>query len=614
MANNNKRLVLEVDADQIDLRKMLKKDFLELSMKAISSANPNVNGSWFTKESMERSLGTFVNKPVLGYFKNDDFVSHNGEWVYDPETDSDYFDTSNGERILGLIRESDERKIEQGSDGLWWVSFTCALWTQYSFKQVKKLIKDARRAKREGGPAKNVSVEVDILDYEDLPNGVMKINEFNLIGVTILGSRNGVKVQPGIKDAGLSVVDVMGRELYAKQEKALRAAYEALDDTAVKKEETQMDNENKTPAVDENTVAAESAVQGEPLNTASATFEGCDGQEPENGDEKKEDECGTKASHSDDGAVCPDCGKNPCECEADTNCKASAEEGKACESKEECSEDDKGSEDDGACAAKCAADDEKGDEKKPESECGHMEETPKTSDFDCPCEGEEKRDPITDVAWLIDHCAWNIADLQESIEYYSGSNEEHKDYIVSVLNRILDRQKASEKELAALLAKIADGVSPEDYACEEKLCKYSNIAEVSEKFEALENDYNALQKSFDETTEKLQSAEKRVADYEHAEFMRDARAMISSANLSEELTKQFEKDCEESKISSLDDLKVKIAVNVFDAMRGNESKSASFGLATPVDTPDVDSFKETKTSGKNKSKNPWDALNNYLHS
>ena len=237
MANNNKRLVLEVDADQIDLRKMLKKDFLELSMKAISSANPNVNGSWFTKESMERSLGTFVNKPVLGYFKNDDFVSHNGEWVYDPETDSDYFDTSNGERILGLIRESDERKIEQGSDGLWWVSFTCALWTQYSFKQVKKLIKDARRAKREGGPAKNVSVEVDILDYEDLPNGVMKINEFNLIGVTILGSRNGVKVQPGIKDAGLSVVDVMGRELYAKQEKALRAAYEALDDTAVKKED-----------------------------------------------------------------------------------------------------------------------------------------------------------------------------------------------------------------------------------------------------------------------------------------------------------------------------------------------------------------------------------------
>ena len=105
MANNNKRLVLEVDADQIDLRKMLKKDFLELSMKAISSANPNVNGSWFTKESMERSLGTFVNKPVLGYFKNDDFVSHNGEWVYDPETDSDYFDTSNGERILGERRK-----------------------------------------------------------------------------------------------------------------------------------------------------------------------------------------------------------------------------------------------------------------------------------------------------------------------------------------------------------------------------------------------------------------------------------------------------------------------------------------------------------------------------
>ena len=49
-----------------------------------------------------------------------------------------------------------------------------------------------------------------------LPNGVMKINDFNLVGVTILGSRNGVPVEPGIENAELSVVDVMGREIYAR--------------------------------------------------------------------------------------------------------------------------------------------------------------------------------------------------------------------------------------------------------------------------------------------------------------------------------------------------------------------------------------------------------------
>ena len=48
MLNDGKKLVFDVDAEQIKVKKLLKKDFLELSMKAISSANPNRNMSWFT--------------------------------------------------------------------------------------------------------------------------------------------------------------------------------------------------------------------------------------------------------------------------------------------------------------------------------------------------------------------------------------------------------------------------------------------------------------------------------------------------------------------------------------------------------------------------------------
>ena len=103
------RLLLEVDASSIDVRQLLQKDFLELSMRAISSANPNRNNSWFTPESMVAALPSFINKPILGYFENGDFVSHNGEWGYDSETELDYWDTlgNKGERVLGLIRESD---------------------------------------------------------------------------------------------------------------------------------------------------------------------------------------------------------------------------------------------------------------------------------------------------------------------------------------------------------------------------------------------------------------------------------------------------------------------------------------------------------------------------
>lgn len=64
-----------------------------------------------------------------------------------------------------------------------------------------------------------------------MDNGVMKINKFNLAGVTILGSRNGVKVEPGIEDAGVSVIDIMGKDFFEKQTSALRLAYEKLNNT-----------------------------------------------------------------------------------------------------------------------------------------------------------------------------------------------------------------------------------------------------------------------------------------------------------------------------------------------------------------------------------------------
>ena len=84
------KLSFAVDASQIDIKPILRKEFLELSMRAISTANPNRNNSWFTEDSLERSKETFINKPILGYFENGDFVSHNGDWSYDSETAMEY--------------------------------------------------------------------------------------------------------------------------------------------------------------------------------------------------------------------------------------------------------------------------------------------------------------------------------------------------------------------------------------------------------------------------------------------------------------------------------------------------------------------------------------------
>ena len=41
----NEKLSFAIDADSIEIRPLLNKDFLELSMKVISTANPNRNNS-----------------------------------------------------------------------------------------------------------------------------------------------------------------------------------------------------------------------------------------------------------------------------------------------------------------------------------------------------------------------------------------------------------------------------------------------------------------------------------------------------------------------------------------------------------------------------------------
>ena len=272
-----KKMFLEADPNQVEIKKLLGKDFLELSMRTVSSANPNRNGSWFTKEAQEKALASYDNKPILAYFENGDFVSHNGEWKNDPNTGMDFWDTliTKGERPIGTIREKDRKEVVlDEATGLYWTEITCILWTQYSYRQVLRLIKDAQEAAKNGGPTKSISVEVDITDYEELPDGVLKINDYVLQGITILGSRNGKKVEPGIAGAQLTVLDVVSSELYARQNHALMQAYEALDAVLQNKEEKSMD---PTMKLDENGNPIE---ETKPADQTTAAFESGE-QKPE---------------------------------------------------------------------------------------------------------------------------------------------------------------------------------------------------------------------------------------------------------------------------------------------------------------------------------------------
>lgn len=218
----------ELDSNQIRIRDILNdKNFLEIEIFAISDANPNRNRSHFTLESMQKGLESFNDKPILGFFnKQGDFESHNGRVAYDPEEQVDYWDNSNGEQILGFIRQTDRKEIVE-RDGLHWICCTAMIYTQYNYKQVKKLLKDRK---------KKVSVEIAVLDSE-MVDGIEYIKEFDLKGITILGSCNGIQVKEGIEGAGLSILEVFDAARFSGQKQTIIQAYSQLEDDEKNKED-----------------------------------------------------------------------------------------------------------------------------------------------------------------------------------------------------------------------------------------------------------------------------------------------------------------------------------------------------------------------------------------
>ena len=211
-------LQFDLSSKQIKFKDILSKEFVELEVWAISDADPNRNNSHFTYESLKKAVenGSMKNKPIVGFFENNNFTTHEGHADYDLELDKKFWNTERGERILGWIRESDPVELVE-KDGLHWVKFRCILCTTYCYAQVKRLLKDRR---------KKVSVEITVHKSDMRDDGVLDILDFTLNGTTILGSKNGKEVLEGIPGAHLSILENLDTEALMAQKTALSFAYE----------------------------------------------------------------------------------------------------------------------------------------------------------------------------------------------------------------------------------------------------------------------------------------------------------------------------------------------------------------------------------------------------
>ena len=218
----NKILKFELNPESVKIKKILRKDFLEVEMKAISTAYPNRNNSHFTRESLVKAIPTVYNKPLLGSFSvdDDDFRQHNSELKYDSELGDLYYDytDSTSETPIGLIRSEDKVVVRDDEDtGESWLCFTASIWVKYNYKQVKSLLKSKNGKKK-------VSVEIEVVDsYED-EKGIEVIKEFVFDGVTILGQ----SITEGIAGAEMSILDMVSSSLFQKKQKCLCYAYDSL--------------------------------------------------------------------------------------------------------------------------------------------------------------------------------------------------------------------------------------------------------------------------------------------------------------------------------------------------------------------------------------------------
>lgn len=157
----------------------------------------NTNRFEVSNEVMESALGTFLNRPILGFihevdgkpqfYRHNHYQDENGETVYE-------------EYPIGIIPESGNPHLEHDDEAnVDRVVVNGLLFEEYS-KAVEIL-------KREG--TCDVSVEMAIKKMAfDAKRKILVVDDFSFNGVTILGvDDNGKKIEPGMAGSNIQLTD-----------------------------------------------------------------------------------------------------------------------------------------------------------------------------------------------------------------------------------------------------------------------------------------------------------------------------------------------------------------------------------------------------------------------
>lgn len=569
-------LRFDLSPNQMKFKNILNKEFIELEIWAISDINPNRNNSHFTLESIENAKGNVKNKPIVGFFENNDFTTHEGKADYDSEYKKQFWNTERGERILGWVRESDPVEIVE-KDGLHWLKFRCILCTTYCYRQVKKLLKDRK---------KKVSVEVTVHKSEII-NGIEYIYDFTLNGVAILGSKNGKAVMEGIPGAHLSVLeDLDNDDAIQEQRRVLSFAYQQIDgandgnmiadnddsigDKNIKKEVDQADmNTIDVNQVEETMVVDETSVVDEVAPVETDALLSTD-------DENKD----VALSCEDNNMTCED---------ADSDIDEDPKD------PEDDKDEDKSDDD-----ADDKSDDDDSDDDDNDSDDEDKDEDPSAEEIPAGCEevATENVD-VVEVAPGVNVIVEDGDPVNEGDDSLSMTTEDigvpQCEEPPVVTEDCGKPTKEAEVDVVIADDEGKEVVNVDDGCCgdgfEEKYkeleAKYAELeCKLAEK-DAKIAEYEAKYANYDEVCTKLYEAEAKIKDRFYSDLKLFAQGLMASEHINKEYQDDILNKCSTGHYSCEDDVKKDIAIAIYSS---RPVKTKMFSTSIPV----IEEVKENK--------------------
>lgn len=172
------------------------RQFATLHIKTFASGLSK-NGTYVSEETLRSTAHTILEKPLI--------------WAYDAK----HHDASAHEPSsvpCGFVPSVNSLQFESTEDGRLMLTVSAKIWKYYSGYLMDFFARDNSQ--------KPVSVEIEVIDAEERPDGILDIKDFNYAAISILGSR----VRPAIPGAKAVVVNFA--ELNEKYKEAYRKEFQ----------------------------------------------------------------------------------------------------------------------------------------------------------------------------------------------------------------------------------------------------------------------------------------------------------------------------------------------------------------------------------------------------